>query len=263
MPVRLLRPLRRLEEAEFARVAYEVMGIVFEVHREFGRFFDERVYKLELARCRADVELEFPIEVAFEPFCKTYYLDVLVGDGAAFEFESAEALSDRHRAQLLNYLLLCDLGHGKLFNVRRESVQHEFVNSTLRSEDRSGFDVDAEGWSECGDVKLREWLTELLHDVGAGLDLELYQDAVTELCGGEERVKQRIEVTSGGHTIATQRIRLVEPNVAFKITTLSDGLADFESHARRLLAHTRLDAIQWININRKCVALRTLHKKTQ
>jgi GxxExxY protein len=263
MPVRLLRPLRRLEEAEFARVAYEVMGIVFDVHRVFGRFFDERVYKLELARRRADVELELPIEVAFEPFCKTYSLDVVVGDGAAFEFKAAEAIGDRHRAQLLNYLALCDLAHGKLVNVRRESVEHEFVNSPLRLADRTAFEIEAVHWTEFGDVRLRDWLTALLHDVGAGLDLALYQDAVSELCGGEERVKQRIDVTSGGETIATQCFRLVHPHVAFKITTLSDGLADFDSQARRLLAHTQLEAIQWININRKCVTFRTLDKRTQ
>ena len=207
--------------------------------------------------------MEFPIEVAFEPFRKTYSLDVVVGGGAAFEFKAADAIGDRHRAQLLNYLALCDLDHGKLVNVRRESVEHEFVNSPLRLADRTSFDVNAAQWTEFGDLHLRDWLTALLRELGAGLDFALYQDAVSELCGGEERVKQRIEVTSGGETIATQCFRLVHPQVAFKITTLGDELADFEFHARRLLAHTQLDAIQWININRKCVTFRTLHTKTQ
>jgi hypothetical protein len=50
--------LRRLTQAECGSVAFELMRDVFEIHQEFGRFFDEKIYKRELARRRADVGME-------------------------------------------------------------------------------------------------------------------------------------------------------------------------------------------------------------
>ena len=68
----------------------------------------------------------------FEDFCKTYYLDLLVQRGAVFELKAVESLSERHRRQLLQYLFLIDLPHGKLVNLRSGRVQQEFVNNTLK-----------------------------------------------------------------------------------------------------------------------------------
>lgn len=121
MPVNLPKDLRRVDEGEFTEIAYRTMECVFAIHNEFGRFFDETIYKRELARRIREVRLEVPIEVVFEPFRKLYFLDVLVADCAVFEFKAVEALTNRHRAQLLQYLLLCGLPHGKLVNVRPET----------------------------------------------------------------------------------------------------------------------------------------------
>ena len=54
----------------------------------------------------------------------------------------------RHRAQLLNYLLLTDTQHGKLVNLRRERIQHEFVNTTLTRADRNTFSVNDRDWHD-------------------------------------------------------------------------------------------------------------------
>src|ERR1039458_6765838 len=69
-----------------------------------------------------DARIEVPIEVSYESFCKTYYLDLVFVGGALFELKAVEALVNRHRAQLLHYLLLADLLHGKLVNMRLEAV---------------------------------------------------------------------------------------------------------------------------------------------
>jgi hypothetical protein len=80
-----------------------------------------------------------------------------------------EALSRRHRAQLLHYLLLCDVGHGKLINVRPAAVQHEFVNSYLERADRNKFAVRSTYWNAHlpGVTELRDLLTAMLHDLGS------------------------------------------------------------------------------------------------
>ena len=93
MPITTRIPIRRLSQSEFGDIAYEVMEHVFAIHNAIGRFFDERIYKLELAQRLRNVRLEEPVEVAFGSFRTTYALDVLVADGALFEFKAAESLS--------------------------------------------------------------------------------------------------------------------------------------------------------------------------
>jgi len=112
------------------------MGCIFEIHGDMGRFFDERIYKRELAHRHPGVQLEVPIEVTHRSFSKLQYIDVLVDGGAPFELKTVDAITPRHTAQLLNYLLLAELPHGKLVNLKKESVEHEFVNT---NEGRPGF----------------------------------------------------------------------------------------------------------------------------
>jgi GxxExxY protein len=141
MPIKVPSGLRALNYEQFAQVSYEVMEVVFAVHKELGRLFDEAVYQTEIACRLKDAHVEVPIEVWFESFSKTYYLDLVSGGGALLELKAVEALTDRHRAQLLNYLLLAELLHGKLVNMRPEAVEHEFVNAAMTREDRIHFAV--------------------------------------------------------------------------------------------------------------------------
>ena len=87
MPVNLPRELRRTDDGEFAEAVYRAMECVFAIHNEFGRFFDEAIYKRELARRMPEVKLEAPVEVAFEPFHRLYFLDVLGAGVSKVEFE--------------------------------------------------------------------------------------------------------------------------------------------------------------------------------
>ncbi|MCI0360412.1 MAG: GxxExxY protein [Planctomycetaceae bacterium] len=260
MPVKVHAESRVLSEGEFAELAYEVMGHVFAIHREFGRFFDESIYKRELARRMTGVELEVPVEVRFDPFRAWHRLDVLVRGGAVFEFKAVEAIVDRHRSQLLNYLLLTGLTRGKLVNVRSEQVQHEFVNSVLDRTDRTQFSVDRATWDIRDNDSLLQWVVALLRDLGTGLDVSLYEDAITQFLGGREVVEKQVPIYAGDHCLGTQPFRLVRPTSAIKVTAFNDDLAGFEAHARRLLSHTRLESIEWINVARHCVTFRTLHQ---
>lgn len=260
MPVTLNVPIRRISQDEFGDVAYTVMQHVFEIHNEMGRLFDEKIYKHELARRMPNVRIEEPIDVSFGPYHAKYFIDILVGEGAVFEFKTADSLSQRHRAQLLNYLLLCNLAHGKLANMRPEKVEHAFVNTQWDYRARTSFEVCEDRWKRDlpGGEKLHEFLLPLLRDLGAGLETALYEDAVTQCFGGKDQVETDVAVALGGQTLGVQRMRLIAPGVAFKITGLDDSLDRFESHARRLLAHANLHAIAWINITMKQVTFTTI-----
>ena len=118
MPITLKTSIRQLTQAEFGDIAYEVMGVVYRLRKELGRFFVERIYKQALVASLTGVEVEVPIELTWRDFRTTRSLDVLVVSGAAFEFKAVEQLTNSHRAQLLNYLLLMELAHGKLVNLK-------------------------------------------------------------------------------------------------------------------------------------------------
>jgi GxxExxY protein len=262
MPVSLPFPLRRLSQREFADIAYQVMRHVFDIHNKIGRFFDEKIYKRELAHRLPGVRLEVPIDVTFDSFQKQYFIDVLAGDGALFEFKAVEALAGRHRAQLLQYLLLCGVSHGKLINVRAADVEHEFVNTSWEHADRVKFAVHVRDWniSLPGVSRLQEVLIPVLRDLGTGLEIALYEEAVMHFFGGRDQVEVDVGVEIDGHSPGQQCARLIGPGVALKITGFDADLEPFEVHARRLLSHLDLRAIAWVNVNMKAVTFTTLQR---
>lgn len=165
MPIHVSATTQRLEQDDFGRIAYDVMRCVFDIHKEFGRFFDEKIYKRELGRRYPGVVLDTPIELRFEDFHKLYLLDALVNEGAPFEFKVVESLTANHRAQFMQCLLLAELPHGKLVNMRTEQAQHEFVNATLRLADRTRFVVTTDDWQEIGYKPIREWINVAQREV--------------------------------------------------------------------------------------------------
>ena len=80
------------------------------------------------------------------------------------------------------------------------------------------------------------------------------------MLGGEDETLREVEVVSGGCVLGQQKFRIVVPSVAFKITALTDDPRLFESHARRLLEHTSLKVIQWINVAKDEVSFQTIRK---
>ncbi len=260
MPIELRFTPERWDQERFTKVAYEVLGKTFDIHNEFGRFFDEEIYKRELGFRVGGLSLEEPIDVVFKSYRKQYFIDVLAGSGAIFEFKATESLTERHRSQLINYLLLTGLPRGVLINVRTEKVQHEFVNCTLMPADRQQFEIDDKLWQAetQREIDLRNWVEGFLRDIGVGLDVALYEDVATEFLGGEGRVVQNVEIVSQNGNLGSQKFRLCRPRIAFRITALADQLHIFEHHARRILNHTALKAIHWININRSMVTFKTL-----
>jgi GxxExxY protein len=266
MPIRCAVPIPRLNQKQFGEISFRVMAHVFAIHRDFGRLFDERIYKQELAQRLPGVRLETQVDVTHRTFTKRYFLDVLTAEGALFEFKAVEDFTPRHRAQLLNYLLLLDLAHGKLVNLRSAEVQHEFVNAAMTTGERRCFAVQRHDFDvhSPGAVALEAILIPLLDDFGTGLDLSFYEEAVTHLLGGEATVVREVEVIScDGTTLGTQRLSLCAPDAAFRFTTLAIPPTSFSDHCRRLLRHLPLEAIQWINITNHEITLTTVTKTPQ
>jgi GxxExxY protein len=264
MPIVVHAELRRPTQDEFATIAYDVMHHLFAIHNEFGRFLREEIYKQELAVRRHGVQLEVVIDVSFDRFSKRYAMDVVADHSAVFELKTVETLNAKHRAQLLNYLLLAELPHGKLVNMRPDVVEHEFVNTTLRLADRRQFSVVDDGSIEADSElrRIKDLFLAVVNDWGSGLELPLYTEAVTELSGGAQQVIQEVEIVSGTRVVGTQKVHLATADTVFKITSVDEpGRDRFAEHAQRFIQHTRLAAILWMNITLHEITFRTIQRQ--
>jgi GxxExxY protein len=216
MPIEVSTGIQACEQEEFYALDRRVMAVVFDVHNEFGRLFDEELYKCEIAaRCVAigvePAEREVRIRVSHESFIKDYFMDLLFCHGFMLEAKVAERLVAAHRGQSLNYLLLAGLKHGRLVNLRTERVQHEFVSTTLTPEERRRLSVVESGWVEMNaeSRQLKARTIELLEDWGGFLDVNLYREALVHFLGGAGSGCQAVEVFSGSRRVGTQNPQLL------------------------------------------------------
>ncbi len=265
MPIVPQHTLTALDREAFGKLNYEAYGQVLQIRKELGRLFDEKHYKQALAHCRSDLILEAPILVSHGSFKKFYFLDALLALGGILEFKASEYVLARHRSQLLHYLMLAELRHGMLINVRPDRVTQEFVNNALTRRDRLQFKVVRENWRPelPGAVPFEQMLSDLLHDWGTCLDLSLYEEAITHFYGSDGAVSPTANVSLNGESLGPKAMRFVEGRITFKLTCFDDekSMTDFAYHGQKLVNHTDIDALLWANIGRHHVILRCLIPK--
>jgi len=267
MPIAPSREIRAFSQEEFHEVDHRAMGVVFNIHNEFGRFLDESLYRRAIAaRCEelriVPAEEEVGVRVTHGSFCKDYFMDLLLCRGVMFELKAVEALAPAHRAQALNYLFLTGSQHGKLVNLRPERVQHEFVSTGLTDERRREFSVFDTSWKDVNTESawLRSKVVDLLRDWGAFLEVALYRDAITHFIGGPEKVVTPVEISSSRGVLGEQDVHLLAPDTAFAISAVTDRIDATRQHQLGFLRHSALRHIQWINMNRHRIEFTTLSK---
>ena len=268
MPITCPITPRPLSQEEYTALDYRIMRHAFDSQNELGRLCDEVIYRHDLAaRVQAagvgTVRTEVPVTVSHRGFSKTCRMDLVVDDAAVYELKTEVQLSRDHEAQLLSYLSLYGAQHGKLINFRPPQVESRFLNAVLSAEDRKSFDVDTKRWRETdeGSGMLRTSMLGLLQDWGGFLDVALYSEAVTHLLGGEHNVLRLVPLRRDGVPLGNQRMHLLSPDVAFRITALQEGAQEYERQLRGLLAHSPLRAVQWINLAYHLVQFITIEPK--
>jgi GxxExxY protein len=159
MPISTPFPLRAIEQKEFVVIDYEVMRHAFASQNELGRLCDEVIYQNDLAARLSAVGLsvrtEVPVTVYHQDFSKTYFLDLVVNDSAIYELKTVTQLVREHEAQLLNYLYLEGVHHGKLINFRPPKVESWFGNTKLTHKLRRQCRLNAERWREPSEASRR------------------------------------------------------------------------------------------------------------
>lgn len=263
MPISCPIAFPRLTTGEFSALDYAVMAHAFQSHKTLGRLADESVYQADFAErlqsAGISVLREVPVTVSFRTFSKTYLLDVAVAAKAIYELKTAARLTPEHAAQLMNYLLLLDCSRGKLVNFRPASLEAEFVNAPLTAEERRSFAVHDARWR--GDRATRDWIVELLRDWGTALELPLYHQAVVHLLGGEAEVIRQLPMDRDGVPLGNQCFHMMGEEAAFRLTAMEEPSPGYEAHVRRLLTHSSLKAIQWINIAHHHVTFTTIGRR--
>jgi len=265
MPIKHSVTIRPVSEDEFHSIDYKVMDVVFSAHRALGRLCDEKIYQNALLyRCQAmgfdTVTTEVPIQVSYKDFRKFYYMDLLINNAVMYELKTVNALTPEHRKQALNYLLLMGMHHGKLVNMRPNSVEYSFVSTRLTPEKRYQFTFDDQEWNNLDNdsVWLKQLICSLLSEWGAFLDTNLFYDAIKYFRGGEAHVVKRIDIIYDSRVMGAQNMYLLNADTAFQISAITKGTSSYEDHLRRLINHTSLRVIQWINFNHDIIEFKTL-----
>ena len=191
-------------------------------------------------------------------FQKSLYLDLVVAERGVYELKAVKAISDAHVGQMLTYLHLLDLPRGKLLNFGSSKVESKFVNAPFRSVQRRSFHVIDSDYS--GSKQFQELVVGLLRDWGTSLTLSLYLAALVSLLGGKDHVEVMLPLSRNGVCLGNQLFHLTDSKSAFKLTALIQDTVAYEAQLVRLLHHSPLKAIQWVNIEYETVTLKTVSR---
>ena len=249
---------------KFHAIDKVITGYAYDVHNEIGRFCDEKIYqRIMLEKCRQNsinADREVKVIVRYKDFVKTYKIDLLVENGIIYEFKAARILNSYHEQQLINYLLLTGINHGKLLNFRPDSVEYRFVSTTLTSEKRRDYSVNTSDWMEVTDScnRLKITLFALLAEWGAFLDYRLFNEAFMHFLGGEEHIIRPVKIYFNKKIVGEQKIELLNNDTALHVSAVTGILNNYEKNIRRLLNHTDIKAIQWINFNQRNITMKTI-----
>lgn len=110
---------------------YDVVGAIYEVHKELGPGLNEYCYQEGLERELEERGIDFQRELSFHPLYHgiemnaTYRIDFLCKEKIIVECKSVSELTNTHRAQLFNYMRLQGVPCGILVNFADKQVKVE------------------------------------------------------------------------------------------------------------------------------------------
>lgn len=120
---------------------YDVVGALYEVHKELGAGLTESCYQEGLQIQLKESQISFKKELTFYPNyhgkqMKTHFrLDFLCKDDIIIECKSVEELNNNHRAQLYNYMRLLNLSCGLLVNFAPKNIVIERYFYDVKNKD--------------------------------------------------------------------------------------------------------------------------------
>ncbi len=113
-------------------LSYQIMGAIFEVHKELGPGFLESVYHRalidEFSRRGINVDAQKTIDLLYkDKKIGVHRLDLVVDDKVVVELKTVERFCMHHKAQLTSYLKASGYKLGILVNFSKSKVEYQRV----------------------------------------------------------------------------------------------------------------------------------------
>ena len=117
-----------MSDMDINDLTYQINGAVFEVNKELGGGFLEKVYEnallAELHARGLKAESQCPVKVRYKgKEVGDYYADIIVEDRIILELKTVESIEKIHEAQLLHYLKATGFKIGLLVNFKHPKAQ--------------------------------------------------------------------------------------------------------------------------------------------
>jgi GxxExxY protein len=130
----MMGTMKEEKELPHSELTGAILSCCFEVMRELGPGFLERVYKnallMAMRQKGLEVDVERPYEVVFRgKVMGRYNADLVVGQTVIVELKCCDKLISEHQAQLFNYLKVSGLPIGLLVNFRRRKLEWKRLQS--------------------------------------------------------------------------------------------------------------------------------------
>ncbi|MCK5528759.1 MAG: hypothetical protein KAI74_03685 [Kiritimatiellae bacterium] len=136
------------------------------------------------------------------------------------------------------------------------------VEITLTYIDRYNYSVDFSEWltttEKCSELK--SIFIALLEEWGAFLDYNVYNEAITHFLSNGQSIIRPVDVYFNGQIAGKQKMHLLNNTTAFHLSAITRKFASYDNNIKRLIRHTNIDTVQWINLNHHNIKFKTINK---
>ncbi len=129
-----IRTIKEEKELPYSELTGAILGCCFDVMKELGPGFLEKVYKNALLIAMRQKGLQVEVERSYEVIFRgktvgRYNADLVVNQTVIVELKCCDSLIAEHQAQLFNYLTVAGLPIGLLVNFRRRKLEWKRLQS--------------------------------------------------------------------------------------------------------------------------------------
>ena len=117
---------------------YQIVGLLYEVHKNLGKGFSEIVYKDALEfefnenNIRFEREKEYSVNYKNSILKHKFYADFIIQDKIILEIKTVECFNNSHYNQCLNYLKISGNKLAILVNFNLTSLEYKRIVDTKK-----------------------------------------------------------------------------------------------------------------------------------
>lgn len=117
---------------------YQIIGILFEVHKNLGKGFSEIVYKdaieyeFSLQNIPFEREKEFSVKYKETTLKHKFYADFVVYNDIILEIKTVDCFNNTHYNQCLNYLKISNHELALLVNFNSVSLEYKRIAHSIK-----------------------------------------------------------------------------------------------------------------------------------